>query len=255
MAMVTEFTAWYDASGAEDDPTRRPLGVCGLVSTEKDWLGFEKDWQAVLEDPEYRVPFLHMKQFTQFRPPFDEDWRGNEEKRAGFLTRLSKVIQDHVKYCWVVHIPLHSFEAVNKDYMLKETFGGPYTLAAFLSWGSMEEWVGKTHPGQPLHHVFEAGDRGQDFFQAFLKWAGIYVSIRKAQDQKTGKWWTPFQAADYMAYEYTTEIMRYDQPIRTHKSRGSFRALLGIPCETGEFTYQRIKSFCEKQPDICPRRR
>lgn len=82
--MITEFTAWYDASGAEDDPKMRPMGVCGLAATKPDWLGFEKDWEAVLRDPDFNVPYLHMKQFTQFRPPFDHGWKGNEEKRAAF---------------------------------------------------------------------------------------------------------------------------------------------------------------------------
>lgn len=119
------------------------------------------------------------------------------------MGRLSRVIKKYVKQCWVSHIPLHSFEAVNKDYTLKEAIGGggPYTMGSLLCWFSMEDWIAQKHPGQPIHHVFEDGDRGQQLFEAFLKVAGIYVSIRKAQDAKTGKWWTPFQAADYMAYE------------------------------------------------------
>lgn len=250
------YTVYYDASGTQSDP-RSSLVVAGLISTQQRWERFDKDWAQVLSDPEFNVPYLHMKEFAHSvkGSPF-EDWKGKEEKRGRFLASLHGVIKQWVNKASFMYAPLADYVAANAKYVLEESFGGAYSLAAVACYGNVTKWMRAKHPGQPLAHVFEAGDEGQKLFTAFSKVAGVYPIIHNKFDPLTGGYITPFQAADWMAYEYALELGREDEPgQRQHAQRVSFQQLhWHIPCQIKEYTAATYERLCEAHPEHFPRR-
>ncbi|MGI8519379.1 MAG: hypothetical protein ACR2MC_02005 [Actinomycetota bacterium] len=250
------FAAYYDASGAEGD-SRKPLVVAGLISTVLRWRKFERDWNRVLADPEFNVPYLHMKEFahSQKGSPF-ESWKGNEEKRKQFLDRLRRVIKRRVHRATLMYLPLEHFTAVNERYRLQEVIGGPYSLAAVGCFGHVDKWVKAKHPGDHVEHIFEAGDKGQRIFEAVSKVAGYFPIIRRKFDGERGTWITPLQAADWFAYEYALELMRRDAPgERRFQQRGSWQELhWHIPCIVKEYSMSSLTRLCEKHPATFPPR-
>jgi len=57
-------------------------------------------------------------------------------------------------------------------------------------------------PEDPVRHVIEKGDDGQEALSALAKIEGIGITVEPNQDPKTGRFLVPFQAADLIAYEH-----------------------------------------------------
>jgi hypothetical protein len=93
---MVAFEGYFDESGKEDDPYLADSGcaVAGYVTTAYSWLEIESEWQAVLARPEFKVDYLHMKEFAHSVPgsPF-ESWRDDAGRRAAFLSALGDVIR------------------------------------------------------------------------------------------------------------------------------------------------------------------
>jgi hypothetical protein len=73
-------TGYFDASGSEDD---LPASVvAGFIQSVNAWAQFTDQWQEMLDD--FRVPYLHMKEFNHSVKAF-ADWKGDGKKRAAFI--------------------------------------------------------------------------------------------------------------------------------------------------------------------------
>jgi hypothetical protein len=51
------FTAYFDASGAPDDPNVNNLTVAGFLASADQWIIFDRRWKNVLK--KYGVTALH----------------------------------------------------------------------------------------------------------------------------------------------------------------------------------------------------
>jgi hypothetical protein len=254
---MANWTAYYDASGSEaergDD---KRLVVAGLLATETRWLKFEKEWGDVLK--EFAVPHLHMKEFVHSKPPF-ENWKGDEDRRGRFLGSLTRVVKRRVNRMWIAHMRLGDFNEVNETYQLREAMGGPYSYSASMCLGQIRNWMQRKHSGEPLQHVFEAGDEGQKLFRAVMEADSslpTYPTLRRKIDPQSGEWFKPFQAADFAAYEFATELERIDQrEKRTRPSRQSWIGLFKhIPHIIKEHNTTTLTRICVERPDLFPRR-
>ena len=101
---------YFDESGKEDDPqfATSAISVAGYVASADSWRDIEDRWQAVLNLPDFDVPYLHMKEFAHSKPgsPF-ESWKNDEPRRAAFIAVLAQVIRqsDLVGVGAIVRVP------------------------------------------------------------------------------------------------------------------------------------------------------
>src|ERR1700704_2413132 len=80
--LMAFLTAYLDESKSD------PMFVLGgFVAPVQAWSRFSRNWKKVLN--EYKVPYLHMKEFAFFKGPFKE-W--TEDDRKAFLGQLLFVI-------------------------------------------------------------------------------------------------------------------------------------------------------------------
>ena len=87
--------AYLDSSG-EDTPQHKVCSIAGFVTTVKKWRKFEKLWKQRLRD--FKVPYLHMRQFVHYKPPFDIFWdaelRKEKPERVSFLQTLTNIMEE-----------------------------------------------------------------------------------------------------------------------------------------------------------------
>ena len=189
------YAAYYDASGIHTNADQT-LAVVGLVSTERRWLRFEREWNALLTENE--LPYFRMSEFAAFQGPF-KSWRGKEEKRRAFLLAAAKLVKRNVNKYHSTTMPPGVYETVNAQYDLS-ALGNRYSLTASHCTTRVAVWMEEHHPGHPVVHVPEKGDRGQGNFVNVLTLDPLDVIPRPAFDK--GVWIRPFEAADFIAYEY-----------------------------------------------------
>ena len=67
------------------------MSVVGFGSQAGVWAEFDDRWSKVLSH--YDVPFFHAGDFAWSRWPFNDGWKGEEQKRRDFQSELINVIQ------------------------------------------------------------------------------------------------------------------------------------------------------------------
>lgn len=252
------WTAYHDASGSEHTSDKYPMAIAGLCSTELDWLQFEQEWEAVLKHRRYNVKYLHMKEFAHSTGEF-ATWKGDEKRRSDFLKALTNVIAQRVKRCQILYVPPAAYDAVNNKFKLDDVIAGTYSLCALIGYTQILKWMSKKHPRDPLEQVFEAGDRGQGrFLEMWDREVALSDSfsrplVKAKLDRRTGHHVRPFEAADFIAYEFALVTSRYYQGVS--KSRQSFIGIFrNVKVNYMEANAQKLMEMCESVPHIYPPR-
>ena len=62
--------AYVDDSGSTEDPAHSACSIAGFVGTADQWAEFEREWAIQLAN--FRIPYLHMREFAHHLPPFDQ---------------------------------------------------------------------------------------------------------------------------------------------------------------------------------------
>jgi len=254
---VTTFAAYYDASGSQSDDGL--LVVAGLVSTENKWIRFEREWDAVLS--RFGVPYFHMKEFAPSTGPFAK-WKNStaHEERRGFLAALVKTIKHGIHKSFVTALMLDDFAQVNRQFKLREWYGGAYSCCASSCLAKIERWKAKDHRQDRILHIFEKGDCGQGQFLKFSRLAGISPCSKEKIDPATKRWFGPFQACDLLAWEYRRRIgasmvngeFMFETAV---PSRASFAAITRtLPYDAGIQRRAGLLSDCHKYPERFPPR-
>jgi hypothetical protein len=83
--------AYFDNSGQEDDPQHKVCSLAGFVTTVKKWRKFDKLWKQTLR--QYKVPYLHMKEFAPNIDPF-EKFKDDEQGRRQFIKSLIDIMDE-----------------------------------------------------------------------------------------------------------------------------------------------------------------
>lgn len=243
---LTMLAAYFDASG--DQYGGQPLVVAGLASTEGKWLHFERQWRSMLR--EFRVPYLHMREYAHSVGPY-RLWKDDPATRRHFLARATDVIGRHVKHVSTLYVDPKDFREVDEQYELGEFYSGAYPIAAGGCAIKVKEWKGRRYKEQPIHYVFEAGDAGQDRLARLLPHYGMDVTIRRKQDQETGTYFTPFQAADFVAYEVARRWAGHGGRPRQSLVGLTERVNLVV----NYFPRESLVALVEAYPELFPRRR
>ena len=232
-----------DASGKEEDPI---IAVGGAIARTDEWLKFEPEWNAVLE--EFCVPYFHMREFAHSIEAYKVGWKKNEIKRKAFIDALVKVIVPHVSY-WMGACVLRSdYEKVDADYKLHEQYY-PYTFCAMSCVDQAVMWRNVHWPTIDMECFFECGDphRGQLTDAVHAKF-GMDPTFRHRDT-------VPLQVADFAAYEVRyiyNQLSVSNDIVAYRKARGSFKRLWEIPAKWGQFEESGLRVFC-RMNDI-PRR-
>ncbi len=245
------FTGYYDASGTELDEGS-PLVVAGVVGTVERWLEFERGWDAALRD--FGVPYLHMKDFTQFRGPY-ESWHGEEQRRVEFLDRLLRVLKLAASKAFVLRVLPSDFAAVNQRYQLAASpWPTPYPFVALMCTAMTEHWMASKHPSDAYHHVIEHGDCGQEIMSLYDRTHVGDLTIKRKVDRLTGRWFAPFQAADLVAYENRLAIKRKLEGDHRPLRRSFQRLREMIPHQTAMYGRKELFAMCRDHPELYPQR-
>ena len=247
--------AYYDASSQETVESK-PLVMASLVSTQEGWCEFERGWNRVLDL--FGVPYLHMKEYAHSTNVFSE-WRGNDDKRAQFLSALIDVIDRAVIRAHIFTILPRDFNTVNRVYSLSnESWPSAYPLVFLMASHMAERWMMEYRPDARLGHFVEKGDAGQGALKQFVDQADINspVTIATKYNERTGDRVRPFEACDFVAYEFYLskhrELTGNDPTGR--RSLRNLAARLSDRIEAGTLTEQGLTKWCRAYPENYPRR-
>jgi hypothetical protein len=101
--LFSMLTCYFDEAGGEDHGF---IIVSGFVSTVAQWQQYEYDWKLMLA--KYDVPYLHMKEISQFRGPFAK-WKSAPGTRSQFLACASGIISDRAQHAFSHYVDCTAF--------------------------------------------------------------------------------------------------------------------------------------------------
>jgi len=108
-------------------------GVAGFLGLKEDWIEFERDWQAVLN--EYKRPWFHNKEFSNRFRRTDKDtlpFQGmSAEEGERFQIDLSRVASRHALLGRGGFLYVSAYDALVPDWY-KKIVGSPYGLCVRL---------------------------------------------------------------------------------------------------------------------------
>jgi hypothetical protein len=84
-------SSYCDEFGHADDPTKRVMGVAGLLARSEAWAQFVSEWDTICDEEEVPKPF-HMVDFVHQKEDFKTGWE-SEDKRLRVLDRLLSAIE------------------------------------------------------------------------------------------------------------------------------------------------------------------
>lgn len=208
-----QWTAYFDTAGSETDADGTVLITAGIVSTVEKWRRFDREWMRLLADE--GIHALHMREFVPSRGVF-KDW--DEPRKAALLDRLIAETKRGVHKIFVTAVVLPHYHAFNAQYQLSETIGGPYALAQGACVTQAFQWLYDTKPRHDGAGFYVAhGDNGQGrFMQMMQREKAIIPEVAKTVNA-AGETITPFQAADFIAWEYRRV---YHEFVRTQQKSG-----------------------------------
>ncbi len=196
---------YFDESGVHDKKTGKETALIlgGCLAHYRDWLCFERDWQAALTDE--GIDWFHMVDFES--PDADVSYsraHWSEEKHREFLGRLLNIIHDHVKSIVGAGCFVSNPDAPLSESYLADVTGALHnTIAEAKFWAFPEEKVSVVFASHPE----VSSQRLGQYFDA------VKAAIpRQLEDFSVGnpKSNPQLQAADLAAYELGRFFPRWD---------------------------------------------
>ncbi len=168
---------------------------------------------------------LHMKDLAHWRGEYGA-WTRDEARRVRFLRRLTGLMNQHTAHSVGLVLFAREYKEVDYYFRLRETFGGPYSLAVFAAVVLVKLWTDSRCPGQQLAVFVEHGDHGQgellDAIQRLKTGVRVTVLRKKSREGAGVRYCLPFQACDFLAWELrkaaATSLSEDSVVIRARKS-------------------------------------
>lgn len=88
--MLSDLASHCDEFGHADDPTKKVMGIAGLLGWSSAWSVFHEEWEQIRAEEGIPNPF-HMVDFVHHAEKFKTGWE-SPEKRARVLNRLLAAI-------------------------------------------------------------------------------------------------------------------------------------------------------------------
>src|SRR5690242_11472191 len=86
----TQHTAYFDASGKKEQPV---LVVSGFVASEKQWLRFEEEWDALLGEFQLAHPFHTTDYVAAVQGTQYEQFSDNRDRREDFEAAAVRILK------------------------------------------------------------------------------------------------------------------------------------------------------------------
>lgn len=192
-------TAYFDDSGSETTPA---LVFCGYVAPLDQWLRFEHDWRAVLALPQFQLEYFHMKELRQGRGQFAK-FKDNMPLQRDLFERLHRVIDVRTMEGFASAIVMPDYEAVNRQFRMREELNEPHVAAGRSAIGKMMAWRRTAHPSESMKVVVDQGVSG------FGKLSdAVYKDYKFRIIPEIVKDSPPLQAGDLIGWELQREMAR-----------------------------------------------
>jgi hypothetical protein len=205
-------------------PSPRVYTLAGYISTDKQWVKFEREWGQVLSDA--AIPFFHMTTFEARRKEY-AGW--SNEKRIQILRRLHAIIKKRVFAGFAVSVVMSDYEEIMSDEVIGY-FGNHHQFVTIACMQYISNWLRTQNYKEPISYVFESGS-GFDadvvrLIESIIndeKVADVYLAGSCTIENK--RMLLPLQAADILAYEVTKVHAREIDNGNTRPIRQSIRNL------------------------------
>ncbi len=220
---MAKFTIYLDASG---NPDTEVLCIAGFVATAEQWIRIELLWKRVLA--KYEVTELHMKWFAHSSREYSL-WKGDEKKRAAFLSELIAVIQSRVRHSFACSIYMPDYRQANTADEIRSIMS-PLALVGGSLVRRVQAWADHVKsPQEKLLFMIEDGDIDKG---NLMRWVKQYCGVDLIPMKKSKS--VAFQAADLLAYEHYKFGKKALKPVPEISSRSEVRkslmALTSIAC-------------------------
>jgi hypothetical protein len=218
--LVAVIRGYFDNSGDENDPQHNVLTLGGYLANEGQWEQFEKAWRTNLD--EFELPYLHMKQFAHFLPPF-EKFKNDEPERRRFIQSCAKIIGGiHPKaICHSIRIP--DVKRFNADH---EQGIDAFAFCLYTSFIDIHYAYGQRNrvslyidkiekPHKKIHRAEEYA-RTDTFYSDN---AASTIDTLPLKDPDSFINILPMQAADFLVWELRKSTENIDEWYRIRKSQ------------------------------------
>ena len=202
-SFIVAFTAYFDASGHEEDPQMEVVSVAGFVAPSEVWNEFETKWKERIGQDGLQT--FHMSACANLRYAF-EGWQ--DLKRQRLLQDLINLIKP-LSRKFGCTIPSKEYKAKLEETLRQQFNFTAYVIAGRACAARVREW---THRDTSPHianvqFFFESGDKWQPELRERLLADGFPEPIFKPKNDRYSTTGTlielglvPFQAADMLAY-------------------------------------------------------
>jgi hypothetical protein len=238
------FTAYFDASGAKDQPV---VVVAGFVSLAELWQEWEAEWLAKLS--EYGLAYFHYNEISSWQ----------EARKSRLIAELSRIIRCYVAHKAGVAVINRDMGEVFSELELKQWRINAYAVAGRTVAKEMRLWCMRGNGQLPVL-VFEHGDDGQGQLAHLLTSQGYpepIIKHKKKFTDRKGKVHEPaipLQAADLLAYELFWRVREHQRTGRIPAEARLSPDLENIPGDYGTVEYDRLTlqrdAFEQGHPDI-----
>jgi hypothetical protein len=186
------YTVYFDSSGTPDQDAA--VVVAGFIAEDRQWLEFDRNWADTLRL--FGVSALHMREFAHSLGEYTT-WKGDNDKRAGFLKSLISHLSLRARHSFVSSIIMADYRDIDSRYQLHE-FSTPLALIGCTCVNKVRNWADKWGVDYAsIGYVFEDGDKDKgDLARRMKEHHKINPTFRPKGDC------IAFQAADLLAYEH-----------------------------------------------------
>lgn len=153
--LMAMFTAYLDDSGHEDSPKSTCIVAAGFLASVEQWLLFEDEWKTALRRNGLPSCF-HTMDFVAGRGDYSH-LKGKNREKQQILANLIGTIAIRVRRSVSQLVMLDDYAHVNNIYMVQETIGYPFTLAARTCAKSFSFWKDRYAPDAEIKIVIEDG--------------------------------------------------------------------------------------------------
>ena len=238
---IVTYKVFYDASGSETDASG-VLALCCYAAPAAKWLRFDDDWKAMLD--EERIPALHMKTLIDDLKKAHPDDDPHVRAEALFSRAIRVMKNRHLNKMLSISVDLAAYQEVNREYMLNELYGKGYSFVAAVCMREAQEWVIAKHRTDPILHVFECGDNGQEEFRDALPlWPEYSHAFLPKYDERTGLRVRPFEALDYLGWEIRRALVDHAVGKRARPRMHEIHRLLKT--NDHHYTAPELRAVCE----------
>jgi hypothetical protein len=228
-------------------PAPRVYTLGGYISTTKQWVKFEREWNEALNDVGITT-FFHMTTFEARRKEY-EGW--SNEKRIQFLRRLHSIIKKRVFAGFAVSVVLSDYEEIMND-EVRAYFGNHHQFVTIACLQYISNWLRAQNYKENVAYFFESGSGFDADVERLLR---DIINDERLSDRYlirscsivNKRNLAPLQAADIVAYEVNKAHAR---EVGDDKTRPIRRSVINLRLPSvNEWYYFTKKELLEKIED------